>query len=80
MNIKKLGANCSLLETNHGWLILYSYEMAVAGYNPILDVYFKSEEVSSSTTKHIVKWLNGNKAVNMSKNDIENIGFLIGSV
>lgn len=80
MHIKPLGSNQTLLTTNHGWLILYNYETPVAGYNPILKTYFRtSKKFSLTTTKHINKWLEGVKAVEMDQADIDNIGFLIGA-
>ena len=83
MNIKQLGSNQTLLETNHGWLILYSYETAVAGYNPVLNIYFKTNKhYSNTTTRHINKWLTSQGDVNtisMNQNEIDNIGFLIGA-
>lgn len=83
MKIKQLGSNQTLLTTNHGWLILYSYETPVAGYNSILQTYFKTDKKwSRTTTKHINSWLKKegvkNNIITMKQSDIDNIGFLIG--
>lgn len=79
MKLKQLGSNQTILETNHGWLILYSYETPVAGYNPILNVWFKTAQKHSvTTTRHINKWLDGRNAIALPQADIDNIGFLIG--
>lgn len=79
MKLKTLGNNQTVLETNHGWLILYSYDTPVAGYNPILNVWFKTTQKHSlTTTRHINKWLDGKSVVSMEQADINNIGFLIG--
>ena len=83
MKLEPISNNCSLLRTNHGWQILYSYGTAVAGYNPVLNMCFKTDKKwSNTTTRHINKWLTSQQADNvviLEQSDIDNIGFLIGA-
>lgn len=75
MHIKPLGSNQTLLITNHGYEILYSYETAVAGYNPTLGLHFRTtKRYSNTTTKHINKYLAGRNAIALSPEDIEQMG------
>lgn len=58
MNIKQLGSNQTLLITNHGDEVLFSYETAVAGFSHLLNNYFvTNKKYSVTTTKHINKYL-----------------------
>lgn len=57
MRTKKLGANASLLETNHGDEILYSFDKAVAGFSAIAGYFKTNEECTPATQKHIDKYL-----------------------
>jgi hypothetical protein len=80
MKLKQLGSNQTLLITNHGYEILYSYETPVAGYSPILGWFKTSKKYSRTTNKHINKYLNGNKACLLCPTDLEQMGMLIGEV
>jgi len=79
MNIKPIGSNQTLLTTNHGDEVLYSYETPVAGYSRALSVHYKtSTHYSVTTTKHIDKYLKGVEHVmTFSPEDIERL-FLEG--
>ncbi|MGA1049236.1 MAG: hypothetical protein ACO3UU_14615 [Minisyncoccia bacterium] len=77
MKLIKLGNNETLLQTNHGYEILYSYETPVAGYSPLLGHFKTTEHYSATTTKHINKYLKGNEAFLISPTDIERMGFII---
>lgn len=77
MRLKKLGSNQTLLITNHGAEILYSYETPVAGFSPDLGGYFKnSENYSQTTSKHVNSYLKGiDKPILMSLEEIERFFF-----
>ena len=58
MNVKPIGSNQTLLTTNHGDEVLFSYETAVAG-NSHKIVWFRNNHTYSNTTsKHVNKYLN----------------------
>lgn len=77
MNIKQLSSNQTLLTTNHGYEILYSYETAVAGYSPLLGHFKTSKFYSNTTSKHINKYLNGVKPLELSPDEIDAMGWSI---
>ena len=79
MNIKPIGSNQTLLTTNHGDEVLYSYETPVAGYSRALAVHYKTDAwYSTSTTRHVNKYLAGvEHVVTFSPEDIERM-FLEG--
>lgn len=54
MNIKQLGTNVTLLETNHGDKVLFSYDIAVAGYSYKIGWFINSV----TTSNHIDNYLN----------------------
>lgn len=63
MNIERIGNNVTLLKTNHGDEVLYSYETAVAGFKQGIG-YFKTNQFYSVTTsKHINSYLSGQSDV-----------------
>jgi hypothetical protein len=75
MNIKPLGTNVTLLVTNHGYEILYSYETPVAGYSPLLGWFRTTQRYSNTTTRHINKYLEKQQdVINVSPEDIELMG------
>ena len=73
MNIRSIGSNQTLLTTNHGDEVLYSYETAVAGHHHTIGDFKTSKRYSNTTTKHINKYLNGVKAVVLSPEQIEQL-------
>ena len=57
MQLKQLGTNQTLVNYNDGTEVFFSYETPVAGFHPDLG-YVKTEDwYSSTTTRHINKWL-----------------------
>tara|TARA_B100001778_G_C18045235_1_gene387260 strand:- start:236 stop:502 length:267 start_codon:yes stop_codon:yes gene_type:complete len=63
MNLKSLGSNLTLITDSEGNEYLFSYETLVAGYDPTCisetenGYWFVSESYSSTTTRHIKKYL-----------------------
>lgn len=79
MKLKQIASNMTLLITNHGYEIMYSYETPVAGYSPVIG-YFKSRKFYSNTTsKHVVKYLDGiENVILLDPETIEMMGYKIG--
>ena len=81
MKLKPLGSNMTLIRMNNGTEVLFSYSTPVAGYyrgeatNAMLDhEYFRTDEwYSSTTTRHINKYLDGVKAVTIGQEEINSI-------
>ena len=79
--VRNYASNMTLLELNNGTEILFSYSTPVAGYyrgeanNAVLDhEYFKTDEwYSSTTTRHINKYLDGVKAVTIEQEEIDSM-------
>ena len=60
MNIRNAGSNMTELEMD-GVTVLFSYSTPVAAYGP--DGFIRTEQhFSSTTTRHINKWLAGANA------------------
>ncbi len=60
MELKKIGSNMREGTTAKGVRVLVSYETPVAAHNPATDAYVRTTyKWSSTTTRHISKWLNG---------------------
>ncbi len=58
MKVKNVGSNMTELQLNNGTSVLFSYETPVAAGT--VDGWFKTEQwYSTTTTKHINKWLEG---------------------
>ena len=57
MQLKQLGTNQTLVNYNDGTEVFFSYETPVAGYHPDLGVLKTEEWYSSTTTRHINKYL-----------------------
>jgi len=78
MRLNKLGQNQNLLETNHGHEILYSYNCPVAGFSPGIGYFKTTKFYSTTTSKHINKYLEGIENVStINQEDIELMGWLI---
>lgn len=75
MNIKPIGSNQTVLKTNHGDEILYSYETPVAGFNGKIGRWFKcSTKYSASSSRHVNKYLQGiDNPLLLTPEEIENL-------
>ena len=76
MNLKPLASNMTEVKIGDK-KVLFSYETPVACYNPGLirtNPYFKTNKFwSKTTTKHINKWLNGQVAVEIPQEELDNL-------
>ena len=59
MNVKPIGPNQTLLITNHGDEVLFSYSTAVAGRSHKLGWFRNSKKYSVTTSRHVNKYLDG---------------------
>lgn len=71
MKLKPIGSNQTVLYTNHGDEVLYSYETPVAGFKRGLGWFKTSEKYSVTTSRHINKYLDGREALELSPESIE---------
>ena len=60
MKLKQLGTNQTVINYNDGTEVFFSYETPVAGYHPDLGYVRTKEWYSSTTTRHINKYLAAN--------------------
>ena len=59
MKLTSIAANRTVLSYPNGSEVFFSYSTPVAGYSPS-NGYFKTDQwYSSTTTRHINKWLEG---------------------
>ena len=73
MKLHSFATNRTLLTFDDGTEIFFSYETPVAGYKPDVG-YVKSKQwYSSTTTRHINKYLDDNFALNVEQDDINNL-------
>lgn len=71
VEIKKINAN-SYVMYRDGNEILFSYRTPVAVYDAERDEYLRTDEkYSTTTTRHINKWLDGVKAKSVSQRTID---------
>ena len=79
MKLKTIGSNQTLLLTNHGYEILYSYETAVAGYSPVIGWFKSNKNYSKTTSKHVNAYLtNRVDIVLLTPEEIDYMGNQIG--
>lgn len=57
MNTKDLGANITLLTTNHGDEVLFAGSKALAGFSPLVGYYVTKEECTEEESTQIKKYL-----------------------
>ena len=74
MELQSIAANRTLLIFNNGITeILFSYETPVAGYSNKLGYVKTNQWYSSTTTRHINKYLDDNFALNVEQDTINNL-------
>ena len=74
MKLKPYGSNMTTLELNGGTVILFSYSTPVAGYHMENHEFFKTNEwYSSTTTRHINKYLDGANAAIIEQSEIDSM-------
>ena len=79
MKLTSIAANRTVLSYPNGSEVFFSYSTPVAGYSPS-NGYFKTDKwYSSTTTRHINKYLDVNKAQEVSQDLINNLSQSQGS-
>ena len=74
MKLIPLASNQNQLELNDGTVILFSYKTPVAAFVPYGYGYIRTNHKwSSTTTKHINKWLRGCVAKPVDQSVIDNL-------
>ena len=77
MNLTPIAANQTLISYNNGREVFFSYKTPVAGYSPDKG-YIKTDRwYSSTTTRHINKYLDG--ITNCAEVSQETINNLVGN-
>ena len=73
MKLQSFAANRTLLSFDDGTEIFFSYETPVAGYSNKAGYVKTNQWYSSTTTRHINKYLDDNFALNVEQNTINNL-------
>ena len=72
MKLKPVASNMTELTFNNGVTILFSYKTPVAGYDN--DGAFRTDKhYSSTTTRHINKWLQGVEAREVEQETLDSL-------
>lgn len=73
MELKRINKTAATeVNTGNGLITLYSYSTPVAVYHSATYTHFKtSKRWSVTTSKHINKWLDGKRAIEISQDDLE---------
>lgn len=75
MRIKQIASNMTELETKDGTSVLFSYETPVAGWDD--KGAFRTDKYwSTTTTRHISKYLDGIKAREISQEEIDSFDLI----
>ena len=73
MKLTPIAANRNVITYNNGSEVFFSYSTPVAGYSPS-NGYFKTDRwYSSTTTRHINKYLDNVNATEVSQETINNL-------
>lgn len=67
MKLKSLGANQTEIDLGLGLIVFFSYETPVAAFIPGTGYVRTSTKWSSTTTRHINKWLGAVKATEVEQ-------------
>ena len=73
MKLTSFATNRTLLTFADGTEVFFSYSTPVAGYKPNIGYVKTNQWYSSTTTRHINKYLNDNFALNVEQNTINNL-------
>ena len=72
MHIESIGSNQTELTFNKGQ-VLFSYKTPVAAYTPSLGYIKTATKWSSTTSRHINKWLEGVTATVVNQSVLDNL-------
>ena len=73
MKLHSFAINRTLLSFDDGTEVFFSYSTPVAGYKPNVGYVKTNQWYSSTTTRHINKYLDDNFALNVEQEDINNL-------
>ena len=73
MKLHSFATNRTLLTFADGTEVFFSYSTPVAGYKPNIGYVKTNQWYSSTTTRHINKYLNDNFALNVEQDTINNL-------
>jgi len=73
MKLTSFATNRTLLSFADGTEVFFSYSTPVAGYKPNIGYVKTNQWYSSTTTRHINKYLNDNFALNVEQDTINNL-------
>ena len=73
MKLVPLASNQTQLELNNGTIVLFSYKTPVAAFIPGQGYIRTNHKWSSTTTKHINKWLRGSLWHSVDQSYIDNL-------
>lgn len=73
MKLKQIGSNQTELQFSCGSRVLVSYETPVAAYLPEIGYVRTDTKFSSTTSRHINKWLEGVNAREVPQHEIEQL-------
>ena len=73
MKLHSFATNRTLLSFADGTEVFFSYSTPVAGYKPNVGHVKTNRWYSSTTTRHINKYLDGNFALNVEQDTINNL-------
>ena len=73
MKVHSFATNRTLLTFADGTEVFFSYSTPVAGYKPNIGYVKTNQWYSSTTTRHINKYLDDNFALNVEQDTINNL-------
>ena len=73
MKLHSFAVNRTLLSFDDGTEVFFSYSTPVAGYKPNIGYVKTNQWYSSTTTRHINKYLDDNFAINVEQDTINNL-------
>jgi hypothetical protein len=73
MKLHSFATNRTLLSFADGTEVFFSYSTPVAGYKPNIGYVKTNQWYSSTTTRHINKYLDDNFALNVEQDTINNL-------
>ena len=73
MKLHSFATNRTLLSFADGTEVFFSYSTPVAGYKPNVGYVKTNQWYSSTTTRHINKYLDDNFALNVEQDTINNL-------
>ena len=73
MELHSFATNRTLLTFADGTEVFFSYSTPVAGYKPNIGYVKTNQWYSSTTTRHINKYLDDNFALNVEQDTINNL-------